>query len=305
MSRSTEHLHNDRVRMLIAFTLFVLILVMVATLGAMLANSRNKLDMSKLDPLALPAIALAPADNAKLSRIGGLPSLPDDVPWPEWKEKPLSFLCQINLAEIPAECDRNGLPQSGMLYFFFNQDQDTWGFGFKDGESWRVMYAAAPPANAAPRAAPKNLDKDSIFAKRPVKFVPVKTYPDLLDDRIEALNLNIKQEERYNEMRVSVFNKGPQHHLFGHPYPVQGNDMDLECQLASNGLNVGDESGYKDARAKKLESGRHDWILLLQLDTDDDAKMMWGDAGMLYFWIRKQDLAERRFDKCWMVLQCY
>jgi hypothetical protein len=25
----------------------------------------------------------------------------------------------------------------------------------------------------------------------------------------------------------------------------------------------------------------------------------------LYFWIRKQDLAARRFDKSWTILQCY
>jgi uncharacterized protein YwqG len=31
---------------------------------------------------------------------------------------------------------------------------------------------------------------------------------------------------------------------------------------------------------------------------------MWGDAGMLYYWIRKQDLAEDRFDRIWMALQC-
>jgi uncharacterized protein YwqG len=33
--------------------------------------------------------------------------------------------------------------------------------------------------------------------------------------------------------------------------------------------------------------------------------MMWGDAGRLYFWIRKQDLAEQSFDAVWAILQCY
>ena len=31
---------------------------------------------------------------------------------------------------------------------------------------------------------------------------------------------------------------------------------------------------------------------------------MLGDVGNLYFYIRKQDLAERNFDKVWLVLQC-
>lgn len=32
--------------------------------------------------------------------------------------------------------------------------------------------------------------------------------------------------------------------------------------------------------------------------------MMWGDVGRLYYWIRREDLAQRRFDKVWLVLQC-
>lgn len=299
----TEHLRSDRARMLVALSLFLLIIAMSGGLLAMFANWRARLDMKYLETVSLPAIAFSRADGAKLSRIGGLPSLADDVKWPEWKGKPLAFLCQINLAEIPAECERNGLPVSGMLYFFYVQDQETWGGDPKDKGSWSVIYAAAPPANDAQHAAPKGLSKESVFAEKPIKFAAVKTYPDFLDARIEALNLNNKQEERYGELRSSAFKDVPVHHLFGHPAPIQSNDMDLESQLGFHGIQSAGEK--PDPRAKELAAGRHDWILLLQLDTDDDAKMMWGDAGMLYFWIRKQDLAERRFDNCWMVMQCY
>jgi uncharacterized protein YwqG len=46
-------------------------------------------------------------------------------------------------------------------------------------------------------------------------------------------------------------------------------------------------------------------VLLLQLDSDLAAGMEWGDAGTLYFWIHQDDLAAWRFDKVWMILQCY
>jgi uncharacterized protein YwqG len=42
----------------------------------------------------------------------------------------------------------------------------------------------------------------------------------------------------------------------------------------------------------------------LQFDSDDTAKLMWGDLGMLYFWVRQQDLKVREFSKAWMTLQC-
>jgi uncharacterized protein YwqG len=80
--------------------------------------------------------------------------------------------------------------------------------------------------------------------------------------------------------------------------------MDLECQLVSNGIDCGDPSNYESPEVKELDKGRSDWILLLQIDTDDDVKMMWGDGGMLYFWIKKDDLKESRFENSWMILQC-
>jgi uncharacterized protein YwqG len=81
--------------------------------------------------------------------------------------------------------------------------------------------------------------------------------------------------------------------------------MELECQLVTNGIYCGDPSGYEGPRAAVLEAGSADWRLLMQLDSDDEAGMMWGDAGRLYFWIREADLRERRFDKVWLILQCH
>ncbi len=34
------------------------------------------------------------------SRVGGLPDLPPQVPWPHWRGGPLDFLAQFNLAEL-------------------------------------------------------------------------------------------------------------------------------------------------------------------------------------------------------------
>jgi len=255
-----------------------------------------------LKSLRIPAIAMATSPEPRLSRIGGLPLLPEHVSWPEWQGQPLSFLCQIDLREIPDTCERQGLPASGMLYFFYNQEQGTWGFDPHDRGSWRVLYAPSP--NDVPRAAPDGLEQNFVYPEKSVGFTPIETYPDWQDERVGNLELNDAQSDQYIELCLEVFENHPAHHLFGYPSPVQGNDMDLECQLVSHGLYCGDASGYQDERAKELAPGRHDWVLLLQLDTDEDAGMMWGDCGMLYFWIRKEDLAALHFDRCWMILQC-
>jgi uncharacterized protein YwqG len=81
--------------------------------------------------------------------------------------------------------------------------------------------------------------------------------------------------------------------------------MQLECQLTSQGLNYGDASENNDLIAKDLKASASDWVLLLQLDSDDDVEMMWGDMGRLYFWIRESSLPSKRFDELWTILQCY
>jgi len=93
------------------------------------------------------------------------------------------------------------------------------------------------------------------------------------------------------------------HRLLGHPDPIQG-DMQLECQLASNGIYVGDPAGYTDPRAAALRPRATEWRLLFQVDSEDAADMMWGDVGRLYYWIRDADLRASNFDNCWMILQC-
>jgi len=67
--------------------------------------------------------------------------------------------------------------------------------------------------------------------------------------------------------------------------------MELECQRAVSPSEGG-------ARAS-------DWRLLLQLDTDEEAGMMWGDTGRLYFWVREQDARAGDFSRTWTILQCF
>jgi uncharacterized protein YwqG len=81
--------------------------------------------------------------------------------------------------------------------------------------------------------------------------------------------------------------------------------MELECQLASNGVYCGEPAAYRDPETARLREGAEDWRLLLQFDSDDDLEVMWGDGGVLYFWIREQDARAGRFDNAWVVLQCH
>lgn len=82
--------------------------------------------------------------------------------------------------------------------------------------------------------------------------------------------------------------------------------MELECQLVTNGLYCGNSTGYENSKRKELEEGKYDWVLLLQINSEEEETgMMWGDSGRIYFWIKKQDLLNRNFNNTWCILQCY
>src|SRR5882724_9692284 len=65
--------------------------------------------------------------------------------------------------------------------------------------------------------------------------------------------------------------------------------MELECQLASHGVNCGTAKADQSKEAVALEAGAADWRPLLQIALDDDFGTMWGDAGNIYFWVQESE----------------
>jgi len=211
------------------------------------------------------------------------------------------IVAHIELAEIAAASKFDWLPISGRLLFFYDSEQDAWGFDPKDKGAWAVYFD--PSEQPAPPAAPPpgllshgRYPEVAIEAAESVSFPG----PERLGEAIGELSDD--EWETVDERRRSDL---PVHQIGGYPSPVQGEGMELECQLASNGVYVGDPEGYSSPEAQALQAGASDWQLLLQLDSNDAADMMWGDVGMLYFWVRKQDSANKDFSKVWMVLQCF
>lgn len=260
--------------------------------------------MEYLNTLCRPAVHLRKADTSGFNKLGGVPDLPAGFEWPEWKGKPMSFLCQVDLGTLAGLADDVAPPRSGRLYFFYDADHETWGFDPKDKGSWSVKFASAiaPVSRATP---PGAASSSAPFKEKCFTPARIDLYPDSEDARVASMPFDDRQWDAYCDINIGFFGGEPEHHLFGYPQPIQGNYMDVECQLASHGIYCGNPEGYESAEAKALEPGAADWTLLLQLDTDDDIDMMWGDGGRLYFWIKRDDLRAGRFDGVWMVLQCY
>lgn len=238
------------------------------------------------------------------TRIGGRPDLADDVVWPIWNGKPLTFLAQINLGDLTKFPFASVLPREGWLVFFYDAEQQTWGFDPKDRGSWAVIFMPDAKARLERCGLRSEILQNGFYNLCKVQTHEIVTAMPWESPAIDRLELSEGERDAYLELLDQIYTEGEAcHQILGHPQPIQG-DMQLECQLVSNGLYCGNSTGYNDPRAKGLAKGAEDWKLLFQLDSDDKAGMMWGDVGRLYFWMRQEDLNNRDFGKSWMVLQC-
>lgn len=274
------------------------------------------------------------------SHFGGRPHMPASVEWPHWagyeqadhvldekraaglrdvlralgaptneaepirlprgkKPTPLSFLAQIDLDETP---DPTGLlPSHGYLCFFYDVEQFPWGFDPRDAGAARVIFFESDKAMLTSVAPPAGAVEYTAHRVDATVTGTLPRWPYQLELELEGAS----EDEYWALAEEHIAGPAPHHRLFGWPKQVQG-EMDLECQLVTNGIYCGTPEGYAKAEAKRLETGREDWVMLMQIDTDDEGPgWMWGDNGCLYFWIRKQDLAARRFDRTWTILQCH
>jgi uncharacterized protein YwqG len=244
---------------------------------------------------------LEPANNTTLSKIGGLPIASAKMVWPQYNGKSLSFLCQIDLTSLPTEFHSAGLPSEGVLYFFYDQEQQAWGHNTDEIGSWRIIYESEERSTLAQIAAPSDLGTEYVYKEKTVSFKTVTTLPSIGDEKLEQVHLNPEQEENYATLTEALFGGSPMHHLLGYPQCIQNCDMENDCETVYQKVN---NNKTEIPKCGELESLNEEWVLLLQLDSDDDAGMMWGDAGMLYFWIRKCDLLNKKFENTWMILQC-
>ena len=248
-------------------------------------------------------IELIPSNDEMLkigrSKFGGRPDLENGVVWPKTNlNKSLSFIAQLNCGEISLFDNESLLPGEGLISFFYCADQEAWGFDPKDKDRFKILYTKN--ISGLKRVDfPKDLEEHSIFPPNELEFDNSLSLPGWEHDSIDDI---LSDDETDNYIKIS---SGCENQILGYADCVQG-PMELECQLVTNGLYCGDPSGHNDPRRQALENGKEDWVLLLQIDSDDDNDgMMWGDMGKLYYWIRKQDLREQDFDSGWFILQCH
>lgn len=263
------------------------------------------------------------------SKMGGSPDVPEDFEFPMWNGQYLSFIAQIRLSDAKPYDLEDLLPAQGMLYFFFEFFQFVEHYkiiGKSPSQGpYRVFYLpdetlpltrTQPPVSEYPYydeyCKKSDVHVTEIYEACPIVFEQEwATY--LLWSLVPSLPPSPLPEEERERNKVwdwwwsvdEELNVTPQHRLVGEEYHIHGYDEIM--QDASKAWNLG--------------TGE-DWTLLLQVDYDsrDRAKpgyvdsdtwdsmkpgFEWGDSGLIYFCIHKDDLRARRFDRIWLYYDCY
>ena len=253
------------------------------------------------------------------SKIGGCPALPDDFIWPRYKgegidgevkERPLSFMAQINLSDV-AKYDEEGiLPKTGMISVFYDLVTMVWGFAPEDRGGAKIYYFPEEVA-LQKTALPDDLEEDALVPECKVCYeedISLPYYEDY-SHMEESDNVDCDDyDEVCAQMGCERDEWGDRTKLLGYADVIQ-NSMYEECETLFRGYRTGSPEDFaKIPLLEKLDikEKSKDWMLLFQMGTieTEDSEIMFGDCGHIYFWIRKQDLKECNFDKIWLILQC-
>ncbi|GHO82032.1 YwqG family protein [Dictyobacter formicarum] len=260
--------------------------------------------------LVQPAISLkaTPVKDAQaeaklkvaISKLGGVPDLPAGQKWPMWKDAPQSFVGQIRLEETAPYDTNHRLPQQGMLWFFYDSRQETYGENPQDAGGWSVFYSS-DIQQLQPAKVPEALAEQARFKTSTISFASTLMMAQQPQLEIAGLAWNNDDQAKYDAVYARFMSKAsttqPHHQMLGYPETLQ-DDMRLQCQMMTNGI-----TDIDDPRVAELTKSANEWQLLLQVDSDERIGMNWPGAGMLYYWIKLADLQAQKFDSTWLVAQ--
>lgn len=247
------------------------------------------------------------------SKLGGLPDLPSGIKWPhsKYNNEPLSFIGQIVLSEITKFDDKKELPQTGMLYFFFNLNSGDDGtiLYFKDLNNLRQAESPFKIETKKKTFWQKLFSRkeiEKVLNENTIEFYEDFNFPSWDSLRAEKIfresGTNISPNEAFEEgIFEEMYDEGetettPNHHLLGLYQGIQNEFHELS--MANNPKNLMDLS-VSDIN-ELLQ-----WKLLFQLDSDENLNLNIGDWGKTYFFIHQKDLQNCDFNKIRIISDCY
>lgn len=276
--------------------------------NTLIAGMKNAI---RLHLTPTPMDAIAPG----ASHIGGIPDLPAQIAWPHFKGQPMTFLAQLSCADFADYDTEHLLPSSGILSFFVNNPPWEWA-DYDDPRRWAVYYDDGDPTTYQRVCWPDAVPRRERYTPCTLKYSQEIQLPPYGSEALANLDLSenmyqLEQEElrkiQQEADRLWTLSKEiarlhgwepdwryfrPRHQSLGYPESIQ-HDVQYEALCnAPRAANLKDDCA--DANA---------WVLLLQVDTCDEANIDDWVGGRVFFMIHHEDLARRDFSAVWMEFQ--
>lgn len=231
----------------------------------------------ELKPSVRAIVLPGDTDAIGVSRLGGTPDVPPGFVWPQWEGRPLAFVGQLRCEEL-APVEFSGLmPRTGLISFFYEGEFRCWNTRGVDRGAASVFLTRRP--NSLHRLAPPpELPNDLRFASCRLAFGAEFTLPPAIPAMVDNREQSDEEFEAYDNLRTSLAaangGRQPAHRIDGH----------------------------MDAIQDYVQSDQD--FLLFQVDSDEQAGMMWGDAGTLYWLIDYHKVMRGELDEAWLEGQC-
>lgn len=241
--------------------------------------------------------SLSPAIGA--SRIGGTPDFPT-AEWPRRNDVPLVSLAQFNLVEVAPYDSEGLLPRAGMLYFFIDENDDGMPSGLDEGVNRTIFHNVTNDAlirldRPASHSSRSVYDPCSIYFGQQATLPTWLRYMNLYYEDIHDFNTS-EHVQRFTALRDA----NPQEREVFKSV-LSAFQRDEAVSYYNRLLGCPDEIQHDLSFGPDQDLN---WRLLFQLDSVDNARMSWGDCGLLYFLIRQDDLLARDFTRLWLTMQC-
>lgn len=261
-----------------------------------LADFRDEIHALLLPAVEVTAFANTDPIPPDGSCFAGPVFLPRSGYWPMVDGRPLYRLAMLKLSEVTRHDALGLLPKTGYLNFWYevddsHNDDGEPGFAvtFSSDEREPLVRHTLPGGRDQPELGP-GFDPGQQFRHCALEFQRSLTLPML--DPVFDEGPELAKTDAFIDL-VGDLCGGPEgkHRVLGWPYWIHNSETPA-CEAAWIAAQTG-----RQATPEEISEGAREWLLLFQIDTDPVPGWTWVDAGTIYYLIRRNDLAARRFDR--------
>jgi uncharacterized protein YwqG len=259
--------------------------------------------------LLRPAVELrrAGAGESIVGQLGGTPAFPIGVEWPRSRAgQPLGFVASIDLGRIPVSALDIPLPADGTLLLFYRDpSEDPYeAFWISDPEpdeqppTGHVVFVPAGTETTRRTEPGATVYPEVPLAGDLIATGPRRGHP-ALDHAVAGLPEQDRTFVTQTTPRVEFWDElSRRSRIPGHRLGGYADSWQEPVELEATWTRLGTALPNSDPA---LWNEAQHWTSLVQIDSDNDAEMMW--FGSLYWTMRRDDIAATRFDAATFVFQ--